>query len=302
MNVLEVSNLTKKFGNFTAVNSISFALKQGEILGFLGPNGAGKTTTIQMLLGALTPTTGAISYFNKSLFSHREEILDRLNFSTTYTNMPWHLTVRECLHYTTYLYSIPNRKKRMDEIIQIFKLELLANKSINSLSAGQRTRVNLAKAFLNHPDILLLDEPTASLDPDIAKYIRDLITNQREQSNVSILFTSHNMHEVEEICDRVVFINNGEIIADDTPQQLAKSIEISHVELLISKGVNVLREYCDKTKLEYRTKGKFIVIDIHEQQIPKFLKDIMDHGVLYDEISIEKPDLEDYFLKHSKNL
>src|SRR5581483_8234151 len=179
MDILKVNKLTKKFGNFLAVNNIDLTLKEGEILGFLGPNGAGKTTTIQMLLGVLTPSSGEILYFGKNLAKYREEILDQLNFSSTYTNLPWRLTVYENLKFISYLYSVSNRSKKLNEIIEIFKLEDLKNKFMAQLSAGQKTRVNLAKAFLNNPKILLLDEPTASLDPDIAKYILNFIQEKR---------------------------------------------------------------------------------------------------------------------------
>src|SRR5579872_210701 len=191
MDILEVKNLTKKFNDFVAVDNISLTLKEGEILGFLGPNGAGKTTTIQMLLGVLTPTSGDIFYFGKNLKLNREEILDSLNFSSTYTHLPWRLTVWENLLYTSFLYSIPDRKKRVMEVTEIFKLEQLLKRSMAQLSAGQKTRVNLAKAFLNKPKVLLLDEPTASLDPDIAQYIREFILAKRKESAVSIIITSH---------------------------------------------------------------------------------------------------------------
>src|SRR3989339_1104196 len=175
MSILKVTNLTKTFGSgkkaFTAVDNISFGLKEGEILGLLGPNGAGKTTTIQMLLGVLTPTFGEISFFGKLFEKHREEILEKVNFSSTYTNLPWHLTARENLIYTSYLYDIPDRDKRVNEMIVQFRLEKLKNQALNDLSAGQLTRVNLAKAFINKPQVLLLDEPTASLDPETAHFI-----------------------------------------------------------------------------------------------------------------------------------
>src|SRR3989344_3033352 len=205
-NVLEVKNLTKKFGNFTAVDNISFSLKEGEILGLLGPNGAGKTTTIQMLLGVLTPTSGDIKYFDKKLTENREEILEQVNFSSSYTNFPWSLTVKEVLTFISYLYSINERKKRLDKIVEMFKLDSLLRKQIHELSSGQLTKVNLAKAFINFPKVLLLDEPTASLDPDVAKYIRDFLLNQQKEFKVSIILTSHNMAEVEEVSDRVKFI------------------------------------------------------------------------------------------------
>lgn len=295
--VLVVDSLTKQFGDFTAVNDISFSVKEGEVLGLLGPNGAGKTTTIQMLLAVLTPTKGHIKYFGKNLITHREEILEKVNFSTTYTNLPWSLSVLENLTFISYLYDIKNRKERVVEIIETFKLKELAKKTMSQLSAGQITRVNLAKAFINHPKVLLLDEPTASLDPDIAAYIRGIITDYKERTKATILWTSHNMGEVEEMCDRVVFINKGKIIADDSPEKLAGSIQVAHVELLIKDGLKRTIAYCEKKGMHYELLHRMIVIDVKEREIAEFLRNLMDEGVVYDEISIEKPTLEDYFLQ-----
>lgn len=300
MPILSVKNLTKRFGSsaggFVAVNDISFDLQEGEILGFLGPNGAGKTTTIQMLLGLLTPSAGTIEYFGKNLTQQREDILESINFSSTYTHLPWRLTVKENLRYTSYFYKIDNRKERLNYIFEIFKLEPLLNQKISDLSAGQTTRVNLAKAFINFPKALLLDEPTASLDPDVAKYIRDFLKNQQEKFKVSILFTSHNMAEVEEICDRVIFINNGKIVADDTPVNLSKKLKVSHVSLMIRDGAKRIATICNNQKLSYKFEDRFVVVDVEERRIPDLLKEILEAGIVYDEISIDKPTLEDYFL------
>ena len=297
MVILTVDNLTKKYKDFLAVDDISFELKQGEILGLLGPNGAGKTTTIQMLLGILTPTSGSVSYFGKALKKHREEILEKVNFSSTYTTLPWLLTVKECLHFLSYLYQISDRKKRISEIIEIFRLEELLNEKIQTLSSGQLTRVNLAKALINSPRVLLLDEPTASLDPDTAAYIRDFLQLEQKNSQISIILTSHNMSEVEELCQRVVFINHGKIIADDTPRNLAKSINVSHLELRIERKIDELVKYCTAKKFVHRIKGNYITIDIDEHKIALILQELSDKNLEYSEISIEKPSLEDFFLE-----
>lgn len=301
MNVLDVTGLTKKFGSFTAVNNISFSLGEGEILGILGSNGAGKTTTIQMLLSVLTPTSGQIHYFGKDLDKHREEILEQVNFSSTYTQLPWNLSVKENFSYISYLYKIKNRKQRLERIVETFNLHDIYNKQIYKLSAGQITRVNLAKSFINYPKVLLLDEPTASLDPEVAKYIRDFLLEERKKFQVSIIITSHNMAEVEEVCDRVIFIDKGSVIADDTPDKLAKTIEACHVELLVKDGLKRLEEYCTNKKLAYKLEGRFIVIDMKEKNIGPFLIEITNMNVVYDEISIEKPTLEDFFLAKVNN-
>ncbi len=300
MNIGEAKGLTKKFGTFVAVDNVSFEIKEGEILGFLGPNGAGKTTTIQMLLGVLTPTSGDVTFFGKNLRTHREEILERINFSTTYTNLPWKLSVKENLIAISYLYDIKDRKKQLDTVVELFKLEDILDLEMHMLSAGQLTRVNLAKAFINIPDILLLDEPTASLDPDIADYVRNLLLEQRDRFGLSILFTSHNMMEVEKVCDRVIFINHGKVIANDTPDNLAKSMKTAHMELRIKDGLKRVIELSDKHTLPHHEDNRYITIDIDEKQIPYFLKSIVDEGIEYDEISIEKPTLEDYFIMEAK--
>lgn len=296
MPILEARKLTKRFGNFTAAADVSFSLKEGEILGLLGPNGAGKTTIIQILLGVLTPSAGEVFYFGKPLLKHREEILEQVNFSSTYTNLPWSLTVKENLTFISYLYDIPNRSKRRAEVVEIFRLNDLLHQRTDSLSAGEQTRLNLAKAFINSPKVLLLDEPTASLDPEVADYIRKFVLAERERGHVSIIFTSHNMAEVEEICDRVIFINDGKIVADDTPENLARSIRTARVEFLIRDGLERTKEYSREQNFRFTVKGRFVVIEVEEKQIPEFLRGLMERGVIYDEISIEKPTLEDYFL------
>lgn len=301
MNILQANDLVKKFNQFVAVENVSIILKEGEILGLLGKNGAGKTTIIQMLLGVLTPTSGEIIYFGKRFSENREEILEKVNFSSAYTNLPWELTVKENLTFISYLYNIQNRSKRIDELVDLFNLKDLLKSKISQLSAGQITRVNLAKAFINFPKVLLLDEPTASLDPDIAQYIRKFLIQQRERFNVSIILTSHNMSEVEEVCDRVVFIDKGQVIANDKPDKLAKTIEISHVELMFKEGLKKAVGYFEERKIKYLINGRYVVVDIIEKEIPEFLKSIMDLGLTYDEISIDKPTLEDYFLQISKN-
>ena len=296
MNILTASNLTKKFGTFTAVDNISFSLKEGEILGLLGPNGAGKSTTIQMLLGVLEPTSGQIRYFDKPFGPDREEILEQVNFSSSYTHLPWNLTVEENLRFMSYLYAIPDRPAAINKIVGLFRLRELLGQPLVELSAGQLTRVNLAKAFLNYPRVLLLDEPTASLDPEAAKYIREFLLHERSRFQVSIILTSHNMAEVEEVCDRVVFIDKGKVVADDTPDSLARSIQTCHIELLVGDGLKRAIAYCAELHLLQRVEGRHIIVDVKEREIPAFLRGLADRGIAYDEISIDKPTLEDYFL------
>jgi ABC-2 type transport system ATP-binding protein len=218
--VLEVRNLTKTFGDFTAVNGISFALQPGEILGVLGPNGAGKTTTMHMLLGLITPTSGTISMFGMDLETHREAILQQVNFSSTYMSMPQSLTVEENLWVVARLYGLPDVQQKIDDIVKKLEMGEFRHKVTRKLSSGQMTRLTLAKAFLTEPKILFLDEPTASLDPDIAHKIRALLKDEQRASGLSVLYTSHNMREMEEMSDRIIFLQKGNLVAEGTAAQI----------------------------------------------------------------------------------
>jgi ABC-2 type transport system ATP-binding protein len=218
--IVEVHNLTKRFGDFTAVGGVSFEIRQGEILGLLGPNGAGKTTTIQMLLGLVTPTSGSIRMFGKDLTQHREEILRQINFSSTYISMPYALTVEENLTVVAKLYGMSNIPRRIDEVVKILEMEDIRKKITRKLSSGQLTRLTLAKAILTEPRVLFLDEPTASLDPDIAHKTRNFLKEVRRSTGLSMLYTSHNMREMEEMSDRIIFLQRGKIVAEGTAKQI----------------------------------------------------------------------------------
>lgn len=218
--VVEVRNLTKRFGDFTAVDGISFEIRPGEILGLLGPNGAGKTTTIQMLLGLVTPTAGSIRMFGLDLQTHREEILQHVNFSSTYISMPYSLTVEENLSVVGRLYGLSNISRRIDDIVKKLEMEEFRHKLTRKLSSGQMTRLALAKAFLTDPKILFLDEPTASLDPDIAHKVRSVLLEERHANGLSILYTSHNMREMEDMSDRIIFLQRGRIVAEGTAPEI----------------------------------------------------------------------------------
>lgn len=302
--VLEVKNLTKRFGpantGFTAVDNISFSLVDGEILGLLGPNGAGKTTTIQMLLGIMIPTQGSIAYFGKQFEKHREEILNQLNFSSGYVRLPWLLTVEETLNVYARLYNVPDKKKRIKKLLEIFEIEEFLKTQFFKLSAGERSRAVLVKAFLNYPRILLLDEPTASLDPDIASKVRGFLKKEREEFNVSMLLTSHNMAEVEEVCDRVMFINHGAIVAKGTTEEIAKDITDCRLQLMIGKDLDKALAFLKRKGISANQDRRYITIEIPERQIALILSQMAKENIEYEEISIEKPNLEDFFLTMTK--
>ena len=220
--IIEVKNLVKTFGKVTAVNNLTFDVEEGTITGLLGPNGAGKTTTIQMILDLITPTSGSIKVFGLDMRHHREEILGRVNFSSPYVSLPGNLKVWENLYTFARLYGVKNIKGKIDELISFFNIRELLPKRTSTLSTGQLTRLNLTKALLNDPKLLLLDEPTASLDPDVADRTRKLLKRIKDEKGITMLYTSHNMEEVEEICDRTIFIQKGKLRDDGKPSDLVK--------------------------------------------------------------------------------
>ncbi len=218
--VLKVKGLTKRYGTFVAVDSIDFDIKRGEILGLLGPNGAGKSSTIQMLLGLLTPSGGSISYFNKDFNKHRIEILGRINYLSAFNTLQNKITVEQNMRVFASAYQVKNSPRKIAELLDFFEIEHLKNEVYLEISAGQRTRVNMAKSFLNDPELVLMDEPTASLDPDIVDKVLSMIELFKKERQLSILYTSHNMSEVERICDRVIFLSHGKIVKEAAPKDL----------------------------------------------------------------------------------
>jgi ABC-2 type transport system ATP-binding protein len=229
---VEAVELTKRFGETLAVDHVSFHIVPGEVVGLLGPNGAGKTTILQMLLGTLLPTSGQIRILDMDLTRHRETILHQVNFSSTYVSMPASLTVRENLMVFARLYGLPHPRERVEAVMSLFEIADLRSASGRGLSSGQLTRVCLAKAFLNRPRVLFLDEPTASLDPDIADKTRRLLRETRDRDGTTILYTSHNMQEMEELCDRIIFLHKGRIIAMDTPKAVLATYGQANLEEL----------------------------------------------------------------------
>ncbi len=223
-----VEHLTKRFGNLRAVDNVSFAVQQGEIVGLVGPNGAGKTTTVHMLLGLITPSSGRIALFGKELHKHRREILQRLNFTSPYMALPGRLTVLENLRVFAQIYNVGNSTAKIVGLLEQFRILHLSNKPIARLSSGESTRVGLCKAFLNDPELLLFDEPTAYLDPQGAMQVRDILLELQARRGTTILITSHNMRDIQRMCGRVFFLNRGRIIASGTPIEVTREILNEH--------------------------------------------------------------------------
>ena len=217
---LAVTGLRKVYADLVAVDSISFDLNKNEIVGLLGPNGAGKTTTIDMVLGVLKPDSGTINIEGLDIASRRCEAMCRTNFAAVYTPLPGNLTVYQNLNIFARLYGVEDIPKRIDELLGEFSLQPFKDKKCGILSSGEQTRVSLAKAMLNKPHLLLLDEPTASLDPATAREVRAKIREFADQGSGGVLWTSHNMYEVEEVCDRVLFLSHGRILLEGDPKTL----------------------------------------------------------------------------------
>jgi ABC-2 type transport system ATP-binding protein len=302
MSHLEVKKLRKIYPGkppFVAVDEISFELGAGEILGLLGPNGAGKTTTIQMLLGMLSYTSGEIIYFGKDFKRHRSEILGNVVFASTYVSLPWKLTIEQNLEVFGRLYGLSWKeiKARMDPLLERFGIAEKKKTQVGQLSAGQITRLMLVKAFIPKPKIVLLDEPTASLDPDVSHEVCRFLLEAREKEGVSILFTSHKMEEVAELCDRVLFLQRGHIIANDLPQNLARSVSPSKLQLIVSDGMKRTAHLAEQMGFTYTIDHRMIEVHLITTKIPEFLTALSRADIVYTGIKIIEPTLEDYFLK-----
>ena len=218
--LVQVKNLKKNYSSKEAVKSISFNIKENEILGLLGPNGSGKTTTIGMLLGLLKPSAGEIKIDNMNFERNRIEILSKINFISPYIELPKKLSVKQNLIVYGKLYNIKNLKSRIEYLTEKLRLEELLNRITGELSSGQKNRVSLAKALINKPKVLFLDEPTASLDPEIGDFVRGFLENYKIENKISILLASHNMNEVSRLCKSVLMMKNGLIVDEGTPNFL----------------------------------------------------------------------------------
>ena len=239
MPVLEVKNLRKEYRNTVAVDDVSFSVEKGEIVGLLGPNGAGKTTTVNMILGVLEPSGGSISIEGVDVAMRRSEAMQKTNFAAVYAHLPGNMTVCQNLHIFGLIYNVPRVSARIRELIQEFDLERFADMKCGFLSSGEQTRTSLAKAMLNTPHLLLLDEPTASLDPSTARIIREKIRTFATEGTGGVLWTSHNMHEVEAVCDRVLFLSHGKILLGGDPKTLPGEYGKTNLEELF---ISVARE------------------------------------------------------------
>jgi len=300
--VLKVENLVKDYGAYRAVDSISFEIKKAEVLGLLGPNGAGKTTTIQMLTGITNLTSGKISYFGLDFNQHRRSSLQRINFTSAYNTLLGRITVKENLLTFAGLYGVKNRLSKIAELLEKFEISHLADQRYINLSAGERTRVNLAKSLLNDPELILMDEPTASLDPDIADKTLTWIEELRADRDLSILFTSHNMAEVERICDKVIFLEKGKIVSQGAPSDHTN--KMNRVEVLLSYKGNRedLQKILESHKIAYDfpTDGT-VRLETKKDKTAGVIALVVQAGFEIVDTEVKKPDLEQVFLEIARS-
>ncbi len=312
-NILEVENLVKVYpaqkrgeNEYTAVDGISFTIKKGEILGLLGPNGAGKSTTIQMLTGLTTPTAGVIRYFGMDFAGNRSEVLERINFASAYSHLQGKMTVKQNLRIYGMLYNVKNIAAKIDEVAKLLEIEKLLDRTFWKLSSGQQTRAILAKSLMNDPELLLMDEPTASLDPDIVQKVIELIRELQQKKGIAILYTSHNMEEITRLCDRVVFLYKGKVLAEDTPLGLTKLVGDSKLQLTFTNDRGEVEKllaplFKERGSIQYQfINERTITISLPEADVPGMLFDIKNTGVWITDIGINKPSLEDVFLKFAR--
>ena len=236
-NSIKVINLKKTYGTKEAVKNISFEIKENEIIGLLGPNGSGKTTTIGMILGLLKPTGGEVLINGLKIEENPIEILQKINFISPYIELPKKLTVKQNLIVYGKLYSVKNLNQKIDYLVSKLRLENLLNRVTGELSSGQKNRISLAKAIINDPRVLLLDEPTASLDPEIGDFVRTFLENYKKEKKVSILLASHNMDEVTRLCSSIMMMKNGLIIDQGKPNDLIKKHGRKNLEEVFLKLV-----------------------------------------------------------------
>ena len=236
-NLINVVNLVKNFDEQSVIKNISFNVKKNSIVGILGKNGAGKTTLLGMLLGLITPTKGDIFILGKNLKLNKKEILSEINFQSPYVDLPKKMTVEQNLSFYSRLYGVKNFNTVIENLVDDLKIRNLVKKNYGSLSAGQKTKINLCKALLNKPKLLLLDEPTASLDPETSIFIRNYLLEYQKKNNSSILITSHNLNEVQAMCSNIILLKSGEIVSEGNIKQILKNHNYKTlIELFLKEG------------------------------------------------------------------
>ena len=300
MSLLEIHNLRKHYGSVEALKGISFSVEQGECFGILGPNGAGKSTTINILLGLIQPDSGTIRVFHQDFAIHHIAIRRRMNVAAAFTSMNGVLTVWENLKVYGRIYNVKNLDRKIEALLERFEITDLANQKLQFLSSGQHTRVTLCKGLINDPELLLLDECTLGLDPDIAEKTRRALKEFQQEKGTTVLFTSHNMNEVEELCGRIAFLSRGEIVRIDTAERIKELIPQQVLEVRFETSADLLPLLQpDGGPLAYRVADHTLrfVLDSPQQQLDPLLRRLTQAKGKIQDINLTKPTLEDVFIK-----
>jgi len=300
MPLLEISELRKRYGGVEALKGVSLSVERGEIFGLLGPNGAGKSTTINILLGLILADSGRIEVFGQDFARHGLAIRRRMNVAAAFTSLNGVLTVRENLRVYAYIYGVKNVRSKIDDLLERFEITDLGNKKLQYLSSGQHTRVTLCKGLINDPELLLLDECTVGLDPDIAEKTRRALKDFQRDKHTTILFTSHNMNEVEELCGRIAFLSKGQILRVDTTERLTRLIPQQTLTIRIRPGSPTapLLHSNALPPVDFVTDSTLrFVLDNAEQQLDTILRQLTRSGATILDVQLARPTLEDVFIK-----
>ena len=300
MPLLDIHNLRKRYDSVEALKGIAFSVERGEVFGLLGPNGAGKSTTINILLGLILADSGSIRIFDLDFAAHQTDIRRRMNVAAAFTSLNGVLTVRENLRVYGHIYGVHRVNTKIDELLARFEITDLANHKLQYLSSGQHTRVTLCKGLINDPEFLLLDECTVGLDPDIAEKTRRALKEFQQEQRTTILFTSHNMNEVEELCGRIAFLNKGEILRIDTAERIKNLIPHHVLTVRLHPGAEV-STVLEPDGLPQAELGPNLtlryVLDAPEQQLDAVLRQLTHTGARIADVQVAKPTLEEVFIK-----
>lgn len=311
MSVIEVENLEKTYEKRSwkpwkaarkteALKGIDFEVDEGEIFGIVGPNGAGKTTLVNILSGLLYKDSGSVRVFDKETKQNRKELANRMNVATAYSKLSGNLTVEENLKVFAKIYGVENRKERIEHVLELFEIRDLRGKKIYHLSAGQKTRANLAKSFINQPEILLLDEATAGLDPHIADVTRKAIREINEEHDTTIIITSHDMEDIDSLSDRMMFLHQGEVLRTGTPRELKKDIHVKVLEVTVDEVNEEFRGLVEHLEGDLEGNTGRIRIE-QENHIIEILESISEINVTIVDIEAKNPDLNEVFRKVARN-
>lgn len=303
--VLAVRNLRKAFpsknGRIPAVDNISFTIKKGEIFGLLGVNGAGKSTTINMLSGLTLPDSGSITIFGKDFLKHREEISQRFNVATAYYHLGHNLSVWQNMKVYADLYGVQQEEKII-HLAEQFAMKHILHTKVRSLSSGEKTRLVLMKSLLNDPELLFLDECTVGLDPDMAEVTREYLRKYNQEQGCTIIFTSHYMQEVERLCHRIAFMEEGRIVKIGKAKDLIKELKVQTVTMHFTKKIEGARKLLQALRINALQQGNTLIFQVKNERkvIFQLVKLFVQNNIIFDDLHLNKPSLEEYFIYQAR--